>query len=80
MAAKKAVETTIRAMYDEPGALISWYFKRGLIGNTESPLDYWDRIAAVTVSDMAEVAASLTLDTVYFLNGTLPGEEDEDDA
>ncbi len=79
MAAKKAVETTIRAMYDEPGALISWYFKRGLIGNTESPLDYWDRIAAVTVADMAEVAASLTLDTVYFLNGTLPGEEDEDD-
>lgn len=79
-AAKKAIETTIRAMYDEPSALISWYFKRGLIGNSESPLDYWDRIAAVTVADMAEVAASLTLDTVYFLNGTLPGEENEDDA
>jgi len=79
-AAKKSIETAVRAMYDEPSALISWYFKRGLIGSTESPLDYWDKIAAVTVADMAKAAETLTLDTVYFLNGTLTSEEaDEDD-
>lgn len=77
--AKKSIEASVRAMYDEPSALISWYFKRGLIGSTESPLDYWNRIAAVTVNDMAEAAGSLTLDTVYFLNGTLPCEEEYDE-
>ena len=78
-AAKKSIEASVRAMYDEPGALISWYFKRRLIGSNESPLDYWNRIAAVTVADIAEAAASLTLDTVYFLNGTLPCEEEYDE-
>ncbi|MBE6621424.1 MAG: insulinase family protein [Ruminococcaceae bacterium] len=77
-AAKKAIETSVRAMYDEPSALISWYFKRGLIGLTESPLDYWDRIATVTVDDLAKAAKTLSLDTVYFLEGTLSGEEDDD--
>ncbi len=77
-AAKRSVDTAIRTMYDEPGALISWYFKRGLLGSQESPLAYGDRIAAVTRKEIAEAAASLTLDTVYFLEGTLPGEEEDD--
>ncbi len=79
ISAKRSIENGLRAMYDEPGALISWYFKRSLIGNTESPLDYLKRIEAVTVEEMAEAAKTLKLDTVYFLNGTLTGEEDEED-
>ena len=78
--AKRSMINSLRSMYDEPGTLISWYFKRQLSGNTESPLDYSKRIEAVTKEDMVKAANTLTLDTVYFLNGTLPGEEDEEDA
>lgn len=78
LAAKKSIENSIRAMYDEPSAMIAWYFKRGLIGSTESPLSYWEKIQAVTAADLAAAAQTLTLDTVYFLNGTLPGEENMD--
>ena len=77
-AAKKALATAVRSMYDDPAALISWYFKHWLIGSTESPLAYDARLSAVTRADLVEAARSLTLDTVYFLNGTLPGEEEDD--
>ncbi|MBQ4064979.1 MAG: insulinase family protein [Clostridia bacterium] len=77
--AKRSIANSIRAMYDEPSALISWYFKRFLSGNAESPLDYGKRIEAVTKEEMIRAAGTLTLDTVYFLNGTLSGEEEGED-
>ncbi len=80
VSAKRSIANSLRAIYDEPGALITWYFRQYLNGKTESPLEYGKRIEAVTVEDMAKAAGTLTLDTVYFLNGTLVGEEDEDDA
>ncbi|MBE6637204.1 MAG: insulinase family protein, partial [Ruminococcaceae bacterium] len=39
-AAKKAVHHAIHAMYDDPASLITWYFKRGSLGLSESPLSY----------------------------------------
>jgi predicted Zn-dependent peptidase len=78
LSAKRSVANALRTLYDDPAALISWYFKRLLIGSTESPEAYGARIEAVTLEDMVKAAKSLTLDTIYFLNGTLPGEEDDD--
>jgi predicted Zn-dependent peptidase len=36
-------------------------------------------IAAVTLDEVIEVARSVTLDTVYLLEGTLSGEDDEEE-
>ena len=37
------------------------------------------RINGVSAEEIARVAKGLVLDTVYFLNGTLEGEEDYED-
>ena len=41
--------------------------------------DLMERIASVTAEDVQRVAASLLPDTVYFLKGTLPDDEWEED-
>ena len=78
-AAQKSIHHALHAMNDDLGSLISWYFKRSVLGITESPLAYSERVASVTLDQLQAAAQSLILDTVYFMNGTQTDEEDPDD-
>ena len=52
-------------------------FGRILNGTTDTPDRELERILAVTPADVARVAARFRPDTVFFLNGTAEGEEEE---
>ena len=78
-AARKSILNSAKTIYDDAGALKSWYMKRGLAGITESPLDYAERAVRTTVEEIAKIAQNLTLDTVYFLEGTLLQQEGEEE-
>ncbi len=78
-AAKRSLCSAYRQLSDSPTALESFYFGRALMGVKTTAEESLDAIRSVTRADILAAAQALTLDTVYFLNGTLSGEEDEDD-
>lgn len=77
-AAKQSLLNTYRQAQDSPTALESIYFGRALMAIDDSLEDSRIRIKAVTREDVIFAARRLSLDTVYFLDGTL-GEEDENE-
>ena len=79
-AAKKSLENAYRQIEDSPAGLETYYYGRALAGNTASLADSRAAFAKVTAEDIVRVARLLTLDVVYFLEGTLgDGEEYEDE-
>ena len=78
-AAKKSLENSYRQVEDSPGGLENYYYGRALAKNTESLCDRREAFARVSREDVVKLAQAMTLDVVYFLEGTLAGEEDEDD-
>ena len=77
-AAKRSLDHSYRQTLDNPAALSSFYSGRALIGSTETVEDFRLRVAAVTVSDVVDAASRVDLGAIFFLNGTLEGEEDEE--
>lgn len=57
-------------MYDDAGAIKSWYLKRGTFGQAVEPFKFLEKVLSVTVDDVRSIARGITLDTVYFLQGT----------
>jgi hypothetical protein len=45
---------------------------------TDTPEEEMARITRVTAADVVRAAASFTADTLFFLNGTAFGDEEED--
>ncbi len=79
-AAKKSLENAYRQVEDSPGGLENYYYGRALAHSEESLESRREAFSRVTREDIVRLAKSLTLDVVYFLEGTLAGpEEDEDD-
>ena len=78
--AKKSLINAYRQLQDSPVALENFYFGRTLMGVCTTAEECRAAFDAVTRSDVTEAARALSLDTVYFLNGTLAGEEDFDDG
>ncbi|MBQ2765984.1 MAG: insulinase family protein [Clostridia bacterium] len=62
-----------KELADSASGLESWYIGRRLAGLDGAPEDMIEAIAAVSRDDIAAAANKATLDTVYFLNGTLKG-------
>jgi len=50
-----------------------------LVGRDDSPEDAAAAIETVTAEDIANMAKRVTLDTIYFLNGTLKPDEGSDE-
>lgn len=65
-----------RQMADSPAAMESFWLRRMMNGQEESPAARWARISAVTAEDVCRVAGALRPDTVYFLRGTCPADEE----
>ncbi len=77
--ARRSLISGWKSICDDEMAMINWYFTQTVWDKFISPEDYAENCKALTVSDIASVASTLKLHTVYFLNGTLTGESEEDD-
>ncbi|MGI6203252.1 MAG: EF-P 5-aminopentanol modification-associated protein YfmF [Eubacteriales bacterium] len=79
VAARNSLINGYRELYDDANSLKSWYTSRMLAGRDDSPEDAAAALQTVTAADIAEMAKRVTLDTVYFLNGTLKPDEGSDE-
>lgn len=77
--AKKSLKNAYNELNDSPPALEGWYLTRRLCGLDESHEEVCERLMKVTADEVKAAAGAVVLDTVYFLEGTLSGEEDEAD-
>ena len=68
-AAKRALISGLRAIPDSPGALERFYGTAYISDSPRSLDQYIDAISAVTVSDAAQAAATITLHSEFFLKG-----------
>lgn len=64
---------------DSARGLENWYLGRMIFNIPGEPDEMVERLRAVTREDIIAAAKLPTLDTVYFLNGTLCGEDEEDE-
>ena len=82
LAAKKSLENSYRQIEDNPTALESYYQGRALYETHTTLAQCREGFAKVGRDDILRVCSKMTLDTVYFLNGTAAadGEEAEDAA
>ena len=76
-AAKLAFEHYCRQTYDYPFDIFTFYRSRSVLGVETTLEDHLKNIMAVTLDEVIEVANSITPDTVYLLEGTLSGDDEE---
>ena len=68
-AAKAAVLSGLRAVYDSPGAMESYFSTAALSGLNRSPERYAGEIQAVTAEDVVAAAQTVQFHSSYFLKG-----------
>ena len=68
-AAKESVISGLQGVHDSPGSIESYYAVAALSGLGMDPDEYIRRVRAVTAEQVADCAATLSLHTVYFLQG-----------
>lgn len=68
-AAKQALIAQLQSTHDSPGAIEGYYATAALSGLTWTPEEYMDKVSAVTLADVARMAGTLRLHTVFFLKG-----------
>lgn len=76
--AKISLENSYRQLPDSPAAMESYWFWQ-TPEHSVLPESHLQRFLSVTREDIIRVAQMFSLDTVYFLNATCAGEEDEDE-
>lgn len=64
---------------DSARGLEVWYLGRIISGLSDNPADVVERLRGVTRDEVIAAAKKLSVDTIYFLNGTLEGDEAYDD-
>ena len=75
--AKKALANDYKEIYDDMNSLTSWYRASAVRGSKPyEPCEFIDMINAVTKEDVIEAARTVTLDTFYFLEGTVKASEE----
>lgn len=74
-AAKMSLINAYKEIADQPQALQNWYTGRALSGIEQSPAEAIAAVRAVTREEIIETVKKITLDTVYFLEGTPEGEK-----
>lgn len=68
-AAKEAVLSGLRAIYDSPGAMESFFSTTAISGMNRSPERYAEEIRAVTVEDVIAAAKTVDFHSSFFLKG-----------
>lgn len=72
--ARLSIINNYRELSDSARGLEYWYLGRVLASDNSNPDDVIASIERVTREDIIAAANGVTLDTVYFLNGTLKGD------
>lgn len=80
LCAKQAFRDLTRSVEDSPYTMEQWYLTRMLQGDMRSPAKMSADIEAMTVTDIAVAAQKITLDTVFFLEGTSREEIEEENV
>ena len=73
---KKSLINGYKELNDSAAALEMWYLRRAMVGMSDSPDDMAAGVASVTKEQVIEQAGKITLDTIYFLKGTLTQSEE----
>ena len=68
-AAREAILSGLRGVHDSPGGIEGFYASAALSGQSWTPEEYMERIAAVTAEQVAAAASTLKLHTTYILKG-----------
>ena len=68
-AAKEAILSGLRAVYDSPGAMESFFSTAAISGLGRTPQSYADEIRAVTVPQVVEAANTVTFHSAFCLKG-----------
>ncbi len=68
-AAKQSLLSGLQGLHDSPGSIESYYATAALSGIGMTPEEYAEKVRQVTVEQVARVAATVRLHTVYFLKG-----------
>ncbi len=77
-AAKNSLVSMFRQVEDSAVAIENYFYSRSMAGH-EIPLEQMrEAISRITREELIAVAKKVKLDTVYFLEGTLPGEEGDE--
>ncbi len=71
--ARLGLVNNYRELSDSARGLETWYLGRALAGLSDTPDDVIAALSKVTREDIVAAAKKASLDTVYFLNGTLKG-------
>ncbi|MBE6546950.1 MAG: insulinase family protein [Ruminococcaceae bacterium] len=79
-AARVSLENAYRQIYDNPADLQSFYEGRRLFGISDTVEELRRTIASVTQEEVIHLAKQVTLDAVFFVEGTLPSAEQEDES
>lgn len=69
--ARQAILSSLRASLDSPGRMDEYCLGCALDGREETVQTLMEQIRAVTMAQVMEAAAGITLDTVYFLKGAV---------
>lgn len=79
LAARKSVTHGYRQLYDSPFDLQSFYSGRMALGISDSVEDCIDKLLGVSREDIIEVASRISLDAVFFIEGSAGARADEED-
>ena len=77
--ARKALINSCKELSDSQTSLVSWYFIRSLASLNDTPEILCQKLENVTKDEIIAAAQRLSLDTVYFLRGTINSENYEED-
>ena len=78
--ARLGVINSYQEVFDNAGGIEFWYLRHLLAGNIKTPEDMIDEINKVTRDDIIKAAGNITLDTIYFLKGTLINNENNENG
>jgi predicted Zn-dependent peptidase len=78
-AAKRSIENAYRQLYDSPFDLQSFYSGRMLFGIFETIEDCRKKLMAVSREQIVALAKEVTLDALFFVEGTACGDDEEEE-
>ena len=77
--AKKSLKNAYNELYDSPASLEGWYLTRRIADISDTTESVCESFMKVTKEDVIRVSQKIKLDTIYFLEGTLVGEAEDDE-
>ena len=77
--AKKSLKNAYNELYDSPASLEGWYLTRRIADLSDTTESVCESFMSVTKEDVIKVSRKILLDTIYFLEGTLVGEAEDDE-